>query len=373
MNKLIRNCLVIPFCLPLLVFAQQTGAPAGPAALPQSGPVPTDQVQALSPRPVPASDETEGRIKLDVVVTDKPGKTVSDLEQKDFTLLDNNQPVKILSFHASGGSDRKTDPPVEVILLVDTVNVDFKYVSFVRQEIEKYLNQNGGHLAQPVSLFVFTNKGLEAESKPSTDGNALAGEISRLDNHLRTIGLAGGLNGEIERYYESIKAIEVIAQREASKPGRKLLIWAGPGWPMLNSVNVQITLNVQNQTFDSIVALSTMLREARLSVYSVSSADSVMGASTYRSYLKGVKSASKSDPDDLTLKVLAIQSGGRVLGPDNNMAAQIESCIEDASSSYTLSFDPPRADHASEYHDLKVLIGKPGLTAHTSTGYYNQP
>lgn len=86
-----------------------------------------------------------------------------------------------------------------------------------------------------------------------------------------------------------------------------------------------------------------------------------------------MKSAAKSDPDDLALKVLAVQSGGRVLGPDNNMAAQIDRCVEDASSFYTLSLDPPRADHANGYHDLKVLIGKPELTARTNTGYYNQP
>ena len=55
------------------------------------------------------------------------------------------------------------------------------------------------------------------------------------------------------------------------------------------------------------------------------------------------------------------------------MAAQIDSCVEGASAFYTFSFDPPRADHASEFHDLKELIGDPGLTARTNTGHYNQP
>jgi hypothetical protein len=32
-----------------------------------------------------------------------------------------------------------------------------------------------------------------------------------------------------------------------------------------------------------------------------------------------------------------------------------------------------RADHANEYHDLKVLVNQPELTARTRTGYYNQP
>jgi hypothetical protein len=71
--------------------------------------------------------------------------------------------------------------------------------------------------------------------------------------------------------------------------------------------------------------------------------------------------------------VLAVQSGGSVQGPDNDLTAQINRCFEDARAFYTLSFDSPAAGHANEYHDLKVLVDKPGLTARTSTGYYNQP
>ncbi|MGA2169558.1 MAG: VWA domain-containing protein [Terracidiphilus sp.] len=312
-------------------------------------------------------------MQLDVVVTDKAGKAVSGLERNDFTLLDNNQPAKILSFHASGGTDAQAELPVQIIFVIDTVNVDFKYASFVRQEIEKYLARNGGRLDHPVSLMVFTNTGIDSGSGPATDGNALAAEVSQLDNRLRTIRPGEGVNGAIERFYSSIKVIAAVAESEANNPGRKLLIWTGPGWPMLSSVNVEVSLDAQRQNFSTIVGLSTLLRQARLFVYSISSTDSGVGAAAYRGYLKGVKSAAKSDPDDLALKVLAIQSGGRVLGPDNNLAAQIDGCVEDAGSFYTLTFNPPRADHANEYHDLKVLIGKPGMTARTNSGYYSQP
>ena len=40
---------------------------------------------------------------------------------------------------------------------------------------------------------------------------------------------------------------------------------------------------------------------------------------------------------------------------------------------YTLSFDPPYAAQPDEYHDLKVQIEAPGLSARTTTGYYDQP
>jgi hypothetical protein len=62
-----------------------------------------------------------------------------------------------------------------------------------------------------------------------------------------------------------------------------------------------------------------------------------------------------------------------VLNPSNDLAGEFDKCIEDAAPYYTLSFDPPRPEKPDEYHDLKVQIAKPGLTARTSTGYYDQP
>lgn len=353
----VQLCLVIVLCLPEVSHSQQTSAQPAPPA--QTNPT--------------ATLGGEGRIKLDVVVADKSGALVSGLELKDFTVLDNNQPAKIVSFHASTGAGQGAEPPVEVILLIDKVNLEFKEVSFVREEVENFLSENGGHLAQPVSLLFFTDRGLDFQQEPSTDGNKLAADVRKLDSNLRTDGAAAGVNGMIQRFYTSVQALTALAQAEAKKPGRKLLIWAGPGWPMLDSVNIDISAEEQHRNFDKIVRLSDSLREARISVYSISSIQSASGANVYRDFLKGVKSAGKSSPANLGLKVLAIQSGGRVLGPDNHLTAQIDSCVKDASPFYSLSFDPPRGDHANEYHDIKVLVGSPGLTARTSTGYYNQP
>ena len=71
--------------------------------------------------------------------------------------------------------------------------------------------------------------------------------------------------------------------------------------------------------------------------------------------------------------MLATQSGGRILGPDNNLTGQIDRCIADANVFYRISFNPPAAKHADEYHDLKLLTDKVGLTVRTNTGYYDQP
>jgi hypothetical protein len=93
----------------------------------------------------------------------------------------------------------------------------------------------------------------------------------------------------------------------------------------------------------------------------------------YQAYLKEVKQSSQAKGANLSVKVLALHNGGRVLGLDNGLRAQIDTCVQDASAFYTLTFDPPHAGQANEYHDLKLQIDQPGLTAHTDTGYYNQP
>jgi VWFA-related protein len=335
-------------------------------AAPQTAAQPLNRRPAYAPGPI----QGEGRIHLDVVVADKPGKPVSGLAMQDFALKDNGMPTKILSFHAIDPTVQKGT--TEVTLLLDAVNLGFQEVARSRDQIANYLRQNGGQLAQPVSVLLFTDQGLKVLLQPSTDGNALARQLEKEDTGLRTLNRSAQFGG-IERFELSMKWMTSLAGSEAKRPGRKLLIWVGPGWPLLDRATIQTTPKEAEQLFTTIVDLSTTLREAHLSLYSVSLGESHLGTYLYQDYLKGVKIAEKANAADLSLKVLATQTGGRVVGPDNDITAQIDACVQDAGAFYTVSFDPPPADRPNEYHDLKIEIDKPGLTARTSSGYYNQP
>lgn len=369
----------LTFLLSVSLYAQSSQ----PAELtPQSPETRSQQDPALAlrpppnPAPLPSAVTTDGRIQLDVLVTDPAGKPVPGLEPQDFKLLDDNEPTKILSFRSFDGIKVKPNPPVEVILLFDTVNLPFQQVAFTRQEIEKFLRQNGGHLAQPVSIMVLTDAGLRIQPRPSVDGNALVTVLDQIKSGIHSIYGAMGSDGDLQRFQLSLRQMANIAENEASRPGRKLLIWVGPGWPMLNSNRFSFSDKDQLQYFDTIVELANKLREARTAVYSVSPENVGSGGQLgfmYQDFLKGVPSARKADTGDLALKVLAMHSGGRILGPDNNLAEQIVNCINDANAFYTISFNPPHAEHADEYHDLKVVLGNPGLSTRTNTGYYNDP
>jgi len=333
----------------------------------------------LSRRPAPKPKNLsipEGKIKLDVVVNDASGNPVIGLEPWEFKVLDNGLPRKLISFSRFDGLQTKPEPPVEVVLVIDMLNLPFQQVAFVRTQIDAFLRQNGGKLKQPVTVALLTDAGLRIQPRPSTDGNAIASVVDGIKAHINSINSAMGGEGWVERFQRSARAIDNIAQNELKKPGRKLVIWVGPGWPMLNRPSDGYTDQQRRRNFDSIVEISTALREARITMYSVSPVINLQGGQNpmlYRHFLGPVKTANDAESGDLGLKVLVTQTGGKILGPDNDLVSQINRCIDDANAFYRISFDPAPAEHADEYHDLKVVVDKPAVVTRTNAGYYNEP
>ena len=337
---------------------------------------------ALVRRPpprAPGSVTAEGKIHLDVLVNDAQGKPVLGLEPWDFKLTDNGKPSRIMSFRKFDGVVSKPDPPVEVLLLIDEVNLPFQQVAFVRTELTKFLRQNGGKLAQPVSLMRLTDSGLRVQPMPTGDGIALVTIVNRIKGQIGYINPAMGSDGAMQRFQISERGISTIAENEARKPGRKLLIWIGPGWPMLDTAQfVEPNEINRRRYFDAIVELTNRLREARITVDSVAGSDASAGAAAgyalrYQSFVKGVLTPHEASAANLGLKVLVTQTGGRILGPGNDLAEQIDQCVAEANAFYRISFNPPAAAQTPEFHDLKLLIQKPGLTVRTNYGYYIQP
>jgi VWFA-related protein len=314
-----------------------------------------------------------GKIYLDVVVTPKSGPAIIGLQQQDFTLVDNKLPQAISSFRAIGGSDAR----VEVILVIDAVNIDYERVAFVREQIDKFLHADGGHLEQPAALAFFTDKGTQIEEGFSSDGNALSTELDRYTVALRTIRRSSEYEGS-ERFNLSIDALGELAAREASRPGRKIVLWISPGWPLLSgpATAAQIDSKQQQQLFANVVSLSAQLQQARITLYSIDplgAGESMLRANYYQQFLKGVIEASKVEPANLSLQVLATQSGGLALDFNNDVTVLLRECLADTRAYYEISFDPPAADHRDEYHHLEVKIARPGLSGRTRQGYYAQP
>lgn len=371
MSKLfrVRVALMCFLVLPLLHISTQSVA--AQAASDSDG----KKLVPRTPESAEKAMQAERHISLDVVAMDSAGRTISGLQQQDFTIVDNNQPQKMASFAALQGPT--ADPPVEVILLIDLVNTTFSRVAYERQEIDRFLRQNNGQLVYPTTLVVFTDTNTDMQPQPSRDGNQIANLLSATNSSLRIIGRSAGFYGAEERQEKSLNALDKLIAYEGTKPGRKMVIWISPGWPLIEGPNVQFGVKAQQSFFNWISDFSNSLRQSRITLYAVdpigAGESNMLGMFYYQSFLKGVKKPSQAGSGNLGLQVLALHSGGRVLNASNDLTSELNSCVADAGAYYEMSFDAAPSDKVNEYHELTVKIDKPGVKTRTNAAYYGQP
>jgi VWFA-related protein len=333
------------------------------------------QTVAQAPQPQQNSAPTQphgNKMYLDVVVSPKSGPPVTGLQQQDFTLLDNKSPQPIMSFKEVTGRQA----PIEVVLVIDAVNANAQTVGYERGQIENFLSSEGGHLAYPTVLAVFTETGIKVSGNVTTDGNALRSELDSDDIGIRAVGRSAGFYGATERLQLSLRALRQFNASAATRPGRTVMIWISPGWPILSGPNVQLDSKQQHQIFADVVNVSNQLAQARVTLYSVNplgNSESILRASYYEQFLKGVSKPGQVNLGNLALQVLSVQSGGLAFDFNNDIPALLQKSFSDIAPYYEIYFEPAAAERPDEYHHVEVKISKPGLTARTRQGYYAEP
>lgn len=311
------------------------------------------------------------RITLDIIVTPKSGAPVTNLQKQDFTVLDNGAPQPIATFAAVGSHPA----PLEVVLLIDAVNAPYQNIAFERKQIDNYLQSDSGRLAYPTKLAIFTDTGTQIQPDFSTDGNALSAALDQQTIGLRTIRPDSQWAAQ-ERLQISLDALNKLANDEAAHPGRKIILWVSPGWPLFSGPMVDLDAKQIQQLYSEIADTSTLLRRASITLYSIDSlgpGENVERTNFYQSFLRPVTKPAQAELGDLGLQVLALQTGGLALGPSNDITRLLERCMADTTAYYELSFDPTPAERLNEYHALQIKLSHPGLTARTRTGYYAEP
>jgi VWFA-related protein len=307
------------------------------------------------------------RLSLQVTVTDANGALVSGLNPQDFTILDNGQPQRLVSYAAYDAAN-KPETPVQILLLLDALNLDAIELGRVRRAAERYLRQDEGQLAHPTSLVILNDQGTVVPSAPTTDGNALAPLVDQARSALNLAPL--------DRFLRSLSALASIAQQEKHLAGRKLLIWLGPGWiafPPALGASVYVSPFSQASEFNDIATLLNGLREAQITLYG-----GFLFAPAFRNdRTPPAQSPGQVNSASLRLSTLAFESGGRTLLSESNRTIatedQLDNYLKDADVFYSLAFVAHPSSPRLPFHSLQVRIDKPGLTAHTSIAYYDVP
>jgi VWFA-related protein len=327
--------------------------------------------QIAPPLNAPAPKSAAPEITVTAVVASATGQFVTGLQPGDFTLLDNKVPLPITSFREL---DAEKDP-VDVILVVDTVNTDYQYLVTARDDLDKFLHTDGGHLGHYTSLVVFKNVGTQMQQNFTSSGTALSARLDKNTTDLRTLR-PGAVSGNVERLQLSLALLSEIAKAQADRPGHKLVIWISPGWPLIADPETVLSAAQQDQIFSTIVTLSKALREANVTLYNVDplgTVDAGVKSFFYKDYLGGISKPSQTLPGNLSLQVLATQSGGLVLNSLNDVSQLLEQCFHDGDHLYELTFNAPAAKHPDEYHHLELKLNRPGGVVRTRDGYYAQP
>ena len=189
--KLRQVGLLLLACSGMASAQQGASTAASPG---QSPPASSANEPTLKPRPRPTPGSPQGRIQLDILVTTKQGSPVAGLDPKDFIILDNKKAQSILSFRPIDVVPQNAEPEAQVILLLDLLNASFEQASVVALQMTKYLQQNGGHVADPTSIAVVSDQGVRLQPTPSTDGNQLAAQLNAT---MRTLGPAAARVDEV--------------------------------------------------------------------------------------------------------------------------------------------------------------------------------
>jgi VWFA-related protein len=337
------------------------------------------------------------RITLNVQVTDDLGKPVTDLHAKDFTILDNHQPRKLAAFHAIDGE--AMNYATQVIIVLDAVNSNPKALEAEKDGIFKYLAQSHASLPYPMSFALWSNGHLKstiASRDRNTVGRGFVNVTKNVHSNACTPVVAsaakideGGSDGVgtkaadtancLEVHFkDSVSALDSIAQQQLSEGGRTIIIWVGPGWPLLSDVEFrQLTPSARKAYFEELVTVLHDLRSAQVTLDALGPRDATREAELARvdvhALAAGTASPESAGPSCLALPIIAQQTGGQVMAASDDVAADMVKLLEDANWYYGLSFIPPLSANGVELRSLEVKVSRPGLKLRTMTEYYTEP
>jgi VWFA-related protein len=342
-------------------------------------------------QPAAPAAGSAGPIQLDVMVTDKAGNPIPGLKQENFKLTDNRQPVTISSFAAHQPGDGTA---ATVIIVLDNLNANFTSVTTERLQIEDYFRKNGGKLAFPMGVFSLTNAGLDELTPISTDGVALADALHKKIADSPMARTSSDVYADEERLNTSLQALSALG-RYLNTDGRKVVVWLGPGWPVIDTSEADVGPVQQQFFFNTVADISRMLRDERITIHSVGMVGSGNENSrnvgrvgftnqttaytaggkdlAWESFMKPLTQQNKAEPGYIALQVFAMHSGGTVVSGSNDVAKEINRCAQDATAWYTVTFDAQKATAPNTWHDVDLKVDQPKVKVRTENGYYAQP
>ena len=444
MTSRIRTLLSASVALLLTLAAGQPrlvlSASAGPAAQgqpqqqqqpPQQGQ--PQQQQPPAPAPADASQPPVFRsginfVRVDVILTDKAGNPIADLQPADFDITEDNKPQKIETFKfikLDGGRAASLNEPVrEIRTDYDEENEAARDdVRLFAVFLDDYHVRRGASLSVRKQLATFVENNLGPSDMigvmyplESTASVRMTRNHSAVTRGLQQF-LGRKFEYEPKNQYEetyahypteivekirnqvSLSALKaLIAHMGSLKEGRKALILVSEGYtniipPQMRNADAQMP-GLGNPAYGNPTAGTNDAMEDRANwlagldmdsdlrdVYDMANKNNVAIYAVAPRGLPGfefdineginIQTDSKYLSSTMdTLRVLAENTDGRAIVNRNDLAVGMKQITRDQSAYYLIGYNSSQAPSDGKFHEIKVRVKRPGIQVRARKGYW---
>lgn len=377
---------------------------------------------------------TTNLVQVDLVVTDKKGKIVTDLGPEEIEVYEDGRPQKITNFSFVSAEDGagqpvavKPAPPVDkyapavppvrlrpdqvrrtIALVVDDLGLSFESTGQVRQALRKFVDRE----MQPGDLvaIIRTAGGMGALQQFTSDKRQLHAAIERVKYYLSGRGGTGAfaplqgaapsaqdgapLGGQSEtgivdgddpdQFREdlytvgTLGAVNYVVRGMRELPGRKSILLMSDGINFGESTRRTRVIDAARRLTDlanrASVVIYTM--DARgLQTLGLNASDDVSGFSgaQIQQQIQTRRRAFSSSQDGF--KYLAEQTGGFSIINDNDLSAGIRRVLADQKGYYLIGYRPDESTFDSakargKFHEISFKLKRPGLSVRSRRGFY---
>jgi Ca-activated chloride channel family protein len=336
---LILLCGVAPF------FAQQSQNPASPAKPPAANPAQEPQAEK-SQTTIPVSVNL-----VDVLFTvlDRRNKLVSDLEQKDFKVFDDQVPQDIRYF------SKQSDLPLRIGMLLDTSNSIRDRLKFEQDAANNFLFSVLRRNKDEAFVMTFDDEPQLLQG--------FTGDTGLLRDHiLRT--RAGGGTAVYDAIFEA-------CQNLLSHPPRP----AGDQPDVVRRVMILISDGEDNLSTHTRAEAIEMAQRYSVVIYTISTSTQWVSLDDPSNAKSGNRKWELTDGDKI-LRDLADETGGRSFYPYHvdDLDQSFQDIGEELHNQYSIAYNPTNHSVDGRYHRIHVDVpDHKGYQVRARRGYYARP
>lgn len=308
--------------------------------------------QPQPPAPEPPAETQPIRTNVNLVnvlfnVVNAHNRSVADLSQSDFKVLDDNRPEDIRFF------SRQNDLPLRVGLLLDTSNSIRERIQFEQDAATDFLY--GVIRRSKDQAFL-----MDVDDSPEIVQD-FTGDLDQLRDVIQHQRAGGGT-----ALYD---AVYMAAQHLASHLSQPV------GAPLeARGVLVVISDGDDNVSRHSRGEALEMAQRAGVVIYTIStSTDWIITDKETNSSNESERKYFKNDGDKL-LEQMATDSGGQAFFPyhADDLGISFANINEELRTQYSLGYVPEGHSADGKYHSIKIAVATKGLKVQARKGYFAQ-